>query len=250
RDEELEIDETELERLGYVDPHGHTVIDPDPIAMLTGAPDPELARRFIEYCLSLEGQALWQFRAGTSADPAAGAPAGPERFELRRMPVRRGLYAAFADRMVDQVDPWTVASAVPDPDSSMRSFIAPIFAAAAMDRAPLLQAAWTAIVEHPAYPAGGGLVRSTDVDDPMLAAMLARFDAMPEFPAPDGRELGLADRAARGEVRQGWLRGGWKDAGLWPADAAPASEFRRRAGEFFETQYLEVLRLASEGSAG
>ncbi|MGA1708663.1 MAG: ABC transporter substrate-binding protein [Phycisphaerales bacterium] len=250
RDAALAIDEPELDRLGYVDPPGQTVIDPDPIAMLTGAPDPELAKRFIEYCLSLEGQALWQFRAGTSADPASGAPAGPERFELRRMPVRRGLYATFADRMVDQVDPWTVASAVPDPDSSMRSFIAPIFAAAAMDRAPLLQAAWTAIVEHPAYPAGGGLVRSTDVDDPTLAAMLARFDAMPEFPAPDGRELGLADRAARGEVRQGWLRGGWKDAGLWPADAAPASEFRRRAGEFFEAQYLEVLRLASEGSAG
>ncbi len=249
RDAALAIDEPELDRLGYVDPPGQTVIDPDPIAMLTGAPDPELAKRFIEFCLSEEGQALWQFRAGSEADPTIGAPAGPDRFELRRMPVRRDLYERFADRMVDQVDPWSVASAVPDPDSSMRAFIAPIFAAAAMDRAPLLQAAWDAIVEHPAYPTGGGLVRSVDVDDPTLAAMLDRFDAMPPFPGPEGVEFDLSERNSRGAVRQGWLRGGWKDAGLWPADAAPASEFRRRAGEFFEAQYLEVLRLGREASA-
>lgn len=249
RDAAIKIDEPELDRLAYVDPPGQTVIDPDPIAILAGAPDPELAKRFIEYCLSEEGQALWQFRAGSEADASVGAPAGPDRFELRRMPVRRELYLRFADRMVDQVDPWTVASAVPDPDSSMRSFIAPLFAAAAMDRALLLQAAWDAIVEHPAYPPGGGLVRAEDVDDPTLAAMLERFDAMPEFPGPDDRELDLGDRASRGELRQGWLRGGWKDQGLWPADAAPASEFRRRAGEFFEAQYREVLRLAREGDA-
>ena len=249
RDAAIAIGEPELDRLGYVDPPGQTVIDPDPIAMLTGAPDPELSRRFIEYCLSEEGQALWQFRAGTSADPASGAPAGPERFELRRMPVRRDLYARFGDRMVDQVDPWLVASAVPDPDSSMRSFIAPLFAAAAMDRAPLLQAAWDAIVEHPAYPSGGGLVRADDVADPTLHAMLERFDAMPSFPGPDGVEVGLSDRSDRSEVRQGWLRGGWREQGLWPVDAAPASEFRRRAGEFFEEQYREILRLSSEGGS-
>lgn len=249
RNAAIAIGDPELDRLGYIDPPGQTVIDPDPIAMLTGAPEPELSRRFIEFCLSEEGQALWQFRAGAAADPALGAPAGPERFELRRMPVRRDLYARFADRMVDAVDPWLVASAVPDPDSSMRSFIAPLFAAAAMDRATLLEAAWNAIVEHPAYPAGGGLVRASDVADPTLEAMLERFDAMPSFPGPNGAEMGLTDRVARGEVRQGWLRGGWKDAGLWPVDASPASEFKRRAGAFFEAQYREILRLAREGGS-
>lgn len=249
RDAAMAIDAPELDRLGYVDPPGQTVIDPDPIAMLTGAPDPELSKRFIEFCLSVEGQALWQFRAGTPADPSTGAPAGPERFELRRMPVRRDLYARFGDRMVDQVDPWLVASAVESPDSSMRSFIAPLFAAAAMDRAPLLQAAWSAIVEHPAYPSGKGLVRAAEVEDPTLRAMLERFDAMPTFPGPGGTEWGLGDRGARSEVREGWLKGGWKDAGLWPADASPASQFRRRAGEFFEAQYREILELARSGGA-
>lgn len=249
RDAAARIGDAALDRLGYVDPPGQTVIDPDPIAMLAGAPEPELARRFIEFCLSDEGQALWQFRAGAPADPAAGAPAGPERFELRRMPVRRDLYERFTDRMVDQVDPWTVASAVPDPDASMRTFIAPLFAAAAMDRAPLLQAAWDAIVEHAAYPAGGGLARAEDVEDPTLKAMLERFDAMPVFPAPDGEVLGLGDRGSREAVRRGWLRGEWKDRGLWPAPASPVSEFRRRAGEFFDAQYREILALAAGSGA-
>ena len=35
-------------RIGYVDPPGETVIDPDPVALLTGAPDPELARWFVD----------------------------------------------------------------------------------------------------------------------------------------------------------------------------------------------------------
>ncbi len=245
RDAAKAIGDPELDRLGYVDPPGQTVIDPDPIALLTGAPDPELARRFIEFCLELDGQALWQFRAGAAADAATGAPAGPERFELRRMPVRRDLYARFRDRMVDEVDPYAVASAVENPDSSMRSYIAPLFAAAAMDRAPLLQAAWDAIVDHPAYPRDGSLVLAAEVDDPTLKAMLERFDAMPIFPGPDGGTWSIGDRAGRDEVKQGWLRGGWRDAALWPADAAPPTEFRKRAGEFFEAQYREILDLAA-----
>ncbi|MEC9374192.1 MAG: extracellular solute-binding protein, partial [Planctomycetota bacterium] len=43
-------------RVGYVDPAGAVFIDPDPISLLRGAPHPELARRFIEYLLTIEGQ--------------------------------------------------------------------------------------------------------------------------------------------------------------------------------------------------
>jgi len=249
------LDAPELDRLGYVDPPGQTVIDPDPIAMLRGAPQPELAKRFIEFCLSEEGQALWQFRAGFAGDPEAGIPAGPERFELRRMPVRRDLYARHAALMVDRVDPYTVASGVPDYDRSMRAFIAPIFAAFAIDRAALLREAWNAIVDHPAYPRGAterprGLVRAADVEDPQLRAMLEAFDAMPTVPGPAGGEIGLATRADRAEVKAGWLRGGWAAQGLWPADASPTTEFRRDVGRFFEDRYREVLERAATPASG
>lgn len=244
-DTAVRLGDPALDRLGYVDPPGQTVIDPDPIALLSGAPEPELSKRFIEFCLSKDGQALWQFHAGFEGDPATGTPAGPERFELRRMPVRRDLYEQHADLMVDRVDPYAVASGVPDYDRSMRAFIAPIFAAFAIDRAPLLRSAWDAIVEHPAYPRDRrGLVVAADVDDPELKAMLVAFDAMPSLPDPEGSSVGLESRGDRSAVKAGWLRGGWADADLWPRDASPATEFRRRTGAFFQERYREVLDLA------
>lgn len=59
-------------RLGYIDPKGQTVIDPDPIAMLSNAPNRETAERFIRFALSDEGQALWQFKAKIRADGELG----------------------------------------------------------------------------------------------------------------------------------------------------------------------------------
>ena len=72
-------------RLGYVTPKGGTVSSVDPIGLLRGAPHRAAAVAFLEYVLSMEGQKLWNFRPGT--------PGGPERYALRRMPVRRDFYA-------------------------------------------------------------------------------------------------------------------------------------------------------------
>lgn len=71
-------------RLNYLTPPGGSSIGVDPIAMLRGAPHPELARSFMEYVLSSEGQRLLNFRVGV--------PAGPTRFALRRLPIRRDFY--------------------------------------------------------------------------------------------------------------------------------------------------------------
>ncbi len=71
-------------RVGFIMPIGGTSISVDPIAMLRGAPDPELATAFMEYVLSDAGQRLWGFRSGT--------PGGPEKGALRRLPVRRDFY--------------------------------------------------------------------------------------------------------------------------------------------------------------
>lgn len=72
------------QRVGYVPPAGGSVYSVDPIGMLRGAPHREVAVAFIEYALSLDGQKLWNFEVG--------APGGPERFALRRLPVRRDFY--------------------------------------------------------------------------------------------------------------------------------------------------------------
>lgn len=73
------------DRVGYVSPAGGTVSSVDPIALLRGAPNRPVAEAFIDYVLSMEGQKLWNFRVGTAG--------GPDRFALRRLPVRRDFYA-------------------------------------------------------------------------------------------------------------------------------------------------------------
>ncbi len=72
-------------RIGYSSPAGGSVSSVDPVALLRGAKNKEVAVAFIEYVLSMEGQKLWNFQAGTAG--------GPERFALRRLPVRRDFYA-------------------------------------------------------------------------------------------------------------------------------------------------------------
>lgn len=75
-------------RLGYASPPGGTILSPDPVALMRGAPHRELAVVFIEYILSMDGQKLWNFKPGS--------PGGPKRYALRRMPIRRDYYAEAA----------------------------------------------------------------------------------------------------------------------------------------------------------
>src|SRR6185436_20279387 len=71
-------------RVGFVTARGETSINADPIALLRGAPHRELAIAFVEFVLSDDGQKLWSFRRG--------APGGPARYALRRLPIAPHIY--------------------------------------------------------------------------------------------------------------------------------------------------------------
>ncbi|MEO5960195.1 MAG: extracellular solute-binding protein, partial [Opitutaceae bacterium] len=73
------------ERVGYVSPEGGSVSSVDPVGMLRGVKNRAASVAFMEFVLSLDGQKLWSFKTG--------APGGPERFALRRLPVRKDFYA-------------------------------------------------------------------------------------------------------------------------------------------------------------
>ena len=85
-------------RLGYVQPVGATIINPDPIAVVKGAPHLEVATHFVEFVLSPDGQRLWDKRAGT--------PGGPKTTNLRRLPIMPAIYTTTAD-LVDRDNPYT-----------------------------------------------------------------------------------------------------------------------------------------------
>lgn len=72
------------EHMAFVTPEGGSGSSCDPISLLRGAPHRETAVRFMEFLLSDDGQKLWTYRPGT--------PGGPEKFALRRIPIRRTFY--------------------------------------------------------------------------------------------------------------------------------------------------------------
>lgn len=222
-------------RVGYVDPVGATFIDPDPVSILRGGPNPALARRFVEFCLSVEGQALWQFRArgpdgrdaaagesSGSGAPGSGEPAGPERYELRRLPARRVMYTEYFDRFVDRVDPFEVASRVPS--RGWRPSIGVMMGAFAIDTGPEQRAAWRAILRARRTP---GFPPET------LAEMERLFLAWPEHELADGTRLEFSEanyRAIAADTKN------WRD----PVRGARA---RLAYTAFFRECYAEIVRL-------
>jgi len=136
-------------RVGYTEPAGDVYIDPDPISVLRGGPNPELARRFLEFVLSDEGQALWQFPPLDTEDgrdnPAGpgGERMGPEGYALRRMPVVRGFYDRYREHLIDRVNPFEIASDVES--RGWRSAIGMMMGAFGVDTHEELVRAWRAL---------------------------------------------------------------------------------------------------------
>ena len=132
----------------YNAPESGAPISADPIQLLRGAPNRQVAEEFIDFLLSLEGQKIWDYRVGT--------PGGPVKYALRRPPVRRDLYEPkylkyFAD---PNYNPYkSAANVVYRGDWTGRYFnlIRILIRCTMLDVEPELKAAWQAIVN-----AGGG----------------------------------------------------------------------------------------------
>lgn len=218
----------ETGRVGYVDPPGVTFIDPDPITLLRGAPNPELARRFIRFTLTKEGQALWQLpareRVAGVAGGLGGDGLGPEQYELRRMPVHRAFYEEpLFGRMIDRVDPYEVASTV---DSrGWRSSIKPMMSAFGIDTHQRLVMAWRALHEMPEGPAREGLFE--------------RFHSMPEHTLLDGSVLPFTEEHYRA------IRSDWRERERIGRMGETLIAYQR----FFRELYAEVVREARTAGA-
>ena len=130
-------------RLVYVTPQGGSSTGADSVAEFRGAPHPTLAREFIDFVISQDGQKLWCFRAGT--------PGGPEKYTLRRLPIRPDLYTPeFRPYEADpEVNPYDSAAQFvyhPQWTASLYSIISFEIRAAFIDPHDELTQAWQALV--------------------------------------------------------------------------------------------------------
>lgn len=87
-------------RVVWIAPQGGTTLSADPIGILKGAPHPEVAQAFVEFCLSREAQVLWFGKPGT--------PNGPKHRALHRTPIRRDVYTTeiLANSTMPGADPY------------------------------------------------------------------------------------------------------------------------------------------------
>jgi ABC-type Fe3+ transport system substrate-binding protein len=174
--------------LAYINPVGGSAITPDPISMLRKPPHRELAERFIAFVLSPEGQRLWAL--------PVGAPGGPVKNALYRMPVRPDVCRQYADQLLIK-DPYKEAEAGTfrkmddELQRSRNTLLSELMGAALVDLHAELRAAWKALID-------GG----------MKPAALAEWNKLP-FSEQEGLELAkkleAGDREAR-KLTRDWTR--------------------------------------------
>lgn len=230
-------------RVGYTDPSGAVYIDADPVSILRAGSEPDLARHFVEFCLSEEGQALWQFPADADARPHAnpagpdGKPMGPKTYELRRMPVRRVMYEKYAEHMIDKVDPFALASDVRP--VFWRDAIGVMMGAFAIDIADDARGAWAALNR------ARDAARRGRFPETSLAEMERLFYAWPASPQPDKADPSRPDASAPAlefgprTCRQ--IREHWRNRTF---QGRCVIEYTR----FFRTNYRTIIDLERQGA--
>lgn len=92
-----QIAEVGADSLGFVLPEGETILDPDPIGILKGAPNREVAEAFINFILQPSEQALLMLPQGVEG--------GPRRSTLGRMGVNKKAYEMTEGRRVIEWNP-------------------------------------------------------------------------------------------------------------------------------------------------
>ncbi len=132
-------------RLQWVRPEGGTSTSVDPVAVLRGAENGELAQAFVDFLLSERGQLIWNNRPGS--------PNGPKYHAIRRLPIRPDFYTP--ERLEHFTDP-DVMPYSGDPDFVYNpELTAPLFNAMrhaikvmCVDTHVELTAAWETLIDY------------------------------------------------------------------------------------------------------
>lgn len=134
-----QVKEAGADKIGFVMPDNLTVINPDCIGILKGAPNRAVAEAFIRFVMSAAGQKLWLWTKG-SAD-------GPQRFQLNRFSVLPSLYELSPQSTAVKLNPfsWRSDFAFDDKLASVRwAVVNDLIGAMVIDSKGLLDQAWSA----------------------------------------------------------------------------------------------------------
>jgi hypothetical protein len=179
----------------------------------------------MEFCLTEEAQALWQFpskrdpRSEKNPEISGIGKLGPEHNELRRMPIRRVMYEKYLPHMIDQANPFKLASTTKP--AGWRGAIGIMMGAFGIETADEQVRAWKALVRAEKQPG---------FDQTKLSEMRRLFDAWPVTVLPDGKEVEFKPENVK------LLTNAWKDAMF-------KSECEVRYYKFFRENYRRIAAL-------
>lgn len=137
-----EVNKHGEENIGYIMPEGLTVINPDSIGILNGAPNLEIAQDFVDFVLSTQGQKLWML--------PVGAEGGPEEFTLGRLCILPDLYTELAGETIVPINPFEITTTLEynaTLGSSRWGLINDIIGALIIDSHADLVSSWSGIIE-------------------------------------------------------------------------------------------------------
>lgn len=194
-------------RVGFIAPLGGTSVSVDPIGLLRGAPEPELATAFMEFVLGDPGQKLWSFRVGE--------PGGPLHHALRRLPVRHDLYtpeniAMMSDGHEAPFEKAQAFSYQPARTAALFNTIRFLVRVICVDSHGELHAAWKTIIDH---------------DMPERAVQVLEDLTRVKHEAATGNIARIL--ASRDKVQE--------------------TRLARELGDAFRNQYIKASRLAQNG---
>ena len=168
----------------YLNPPEQTAANPNAVSVLKTCADQQLARDFVWFCLSADGQKLW----GLEAQKRGGFGE-----TLYHYPINPRIYEDFADQLALKENPLKERFGVRiDPQQRAENAVAllPLVQAACGENHVLLQQAWDAVVQ-----AG------------LPAAALSELTTLPfgeRAPVEMGQEYEAADPAAAAKMLSEW----------------------------------------------
>lgn len=135
------------DRIGFVLPDGLTIVNPDSIAILKGAPNLAVAQAFLRYVLSDAGQKLWLL--------PAGAPGGPAKETLGRLAILPRAYDATAGKSVVPINPFKLKNMLAydaAKDAKRYAVLNDLIGATLIDPHENVKSTWKAIVDGDLKP--------------------------------------------------------------------------------------------------
>ncbi len=171
------------DRMGYVEPANATVINPDAIAMIRGTEHRELARQFISFVLSDEGQRLWKQKPGTKG--------GPLKTALYRAPIMPAIYQLSPDLLTDQINPYHSSSTFNKSSAREQTFgiVGELIEFSCMDVLDDLRETRRTILAH---------------DRPDLDARLGKFPFNQKVALARGKQWAAATPLEKLELKRQW----------------------------------------------